>query len=228
MKFLDAIPFDIVIFAVISIALGLRLWRVLGKRMGTSDIGYARPASPVQHPPEPAPAPVPADPVATHDIPAPGTRVGQVLAQIGQSEPGFATERFLQGVEAAFRGIVSAYAAGDREKLRAALTQEAYETFTRAIQDREAAGETLHVKIVSLQSLAIQDALIDAPASGVSRGVIDVLIVSRQISQLNDKNAEPVVGTDSVTEFSDLWRFERIFGVQTGGASWRLAAARAA
>jgi len=228
MKFLDAIPYDIVIFAILSIVLGLRLWRVLGKRMGTSDVAYARPVAPVRKPADAAPAQQPAEPVATRDIPAQGTRVGQVLERIAQAEPGFSPDRFLQGVETSFRTIVAAFAAGDRDKLRSALTQTAYEVFDTALTAREGAGEVLNVRIVSVQSLTIQDAGIDDVTSGVTRGMVEVLIVSRQVSQLNGRDSEPLVGTDAVTEFSDLWRFERVFGARIGGASWRLAAARAA
>ena len=39
-------------------------------------------------------------------------------------------------------------------------------------------------------------------------------------------DALPVAGTDAVTEFSDLWTFERLLG--SPGSTWRLAAARSA
>ncbi|WP_264817962.1 Tim44/TimA family putative adaptor protein, partial [Acidomonas methanolica] len=178
-----------------------------------------------------------AEPVATHEIPAPGTRVGQVLATIATLEPGFVPERFLRGVETVFRSVVLAFATGDRDKLRATLTPGAFEAFVSALEARQAAGEVLQVEIVAVQSLAIQDAAIEMPGTGtqdtgprtdVKRGMIEVLIVSRQISLLRDRDAQPLVGTEAVTEFSDLWRFERVFGMQTGGASWRLAATRAA
>lgn len=55
---------------------------------------------------------------------------------------------------------------------------------------------------------------------------IDVRIVSDQISLVLNKEGQPVTGTDAVTEFSDLWTFERLLDVN--GSTWRLAAARSA
>ncbi|MCQ9155537.1 Tim44/TimA family putative adaptor protein [Acidomonas methanolica] len=240
MKFLDAIPYDIVVFALVSVLLGYRLWRVLGRRVGVSEAPAPR-VVPVARPEAVVAVPT-AEPVATHEIPAPGTRVGQVLATIATMEPGFVPERFLRGVETVFRSVVLAFATGDRDKLRATLTPGAFEAFVSALEARQAAGEVLQVEIVAVQSLAIQDAAIETPGTGpqdtgpqdtgpridMKRGMIEVLIVSRQISLLRDRDAQPLVGTEAVTEFSDLWRFERVFGMQTGGASWRLAATRAA
>jgi len=229
MSVLSHIPYDIVIFAIISILLALRLRSVLGRRMGVQEMAAVRNvASPRAVQPRTDVAPKVEEPGAALDIPAPATRVGGILGRMALVEPGFSPEKFLRGVETSFRNVVTAFAMGDREKLRAALTPDAYAGFAAAIDAREAAGEVQRTEIVAIQSLAIQDADVAEPAQGVTRGLIDVLIVSRQISLLNDRDSQPLVGTESVTEFSDLWRFERVFGAQTGGASWRLAAARAA
>ena len=55
---------------------------------------------------------------------------------------------------------------------------------------------------------------------------ITVRFVSDQVNITLDHAGLPVVGTDAVTEITDLWTFERVLG--TADPSWRLAAARSA
>ena len=62
----------------------------------------------------------------------------------------------------------------------------------------------------------------------MNRALIEVKFISDQINVTMGKDNNPVVGTESVTEFVDFWTFERLLGVNTQGASWRLKSARSA
>ena len=217
-------PVDIVIFALIAAFLALRLRSVLGKKVGFQIASMPPPAQQAPAGPvidgkaEPAPD-------TRLDIPGPNTRVGSILAQVAQKESGFVPQQFMTGVEGAFRQVVEAYATGNRNVLRERLTPDAYTAFDAAITAREQADETQKSAIRGIDSLAIEDVrLADGPAGTAAS--IDVRIVSDQISLLLDKDGKPVTGTDAVTEFSDLWTFEKLLGV--AGSSWRLAAARSA
>ena len=55
---------------------------------------------------------------------------------------------------------------------------------------------------------------------------ITVRFVSDQISLTQDKDGHPVVGTDAVTEITDIWTFER--NLSTPDPVWRLVSARSA
>lgn len=216
--------FDIVVFAVIAAFLALRLRSVLGKKVGFHISPAPTPA------PQPAAGPViegRAESVSspTFDIPSPATRVGALLGQIGQKDPAFTPQQFLTGVEGAFRQILGAYATGNRVVLKERLAPEAYAAFDAAIAARETAGETQKTDIRGIDSIAIQDVRLTAGSAGTA-AVIDVRIVSDQISLVTDRDDRPVTGTDAVTEFSDLWTFEKLLGM--GGATWRLSAARSA
>lgn len=57
---------------------------------------------------------------------------------------------------------------------------------------------------------------------------IEVRIVSDQVSLTVDSSGQPVSGVDAMTEFSDLWTFERLLGVNAPGTVWRLGASRSA
>ncbi|GBQ92540.1 Tim44/TimA family putative adaptor protein [Asaia krungthepensis] len=227
MSVLSNIPYDIVIFALLTLVLVWRLRAVLGRRVDVEgqNLGPV-PVAVRQAKPEPA-QPVAEEPSAKFDIPQPATRVGQVLAEIANAQPGFKPDIFLQNAQKAFREVVTAFAMGDRAKLRTYLTPGAFAGFDAAITEREAAQQQQRTEIVGLNTLAIIDAFFTR-FEGHEKARIDVQIVSRQISILNDQGGQPLVGTESVTEFSDLWQFESEAAQGQAPSSWHLAAARAA
>ncbi|MCQ8240426.1 Tim44/TimA family putative adaptor protein [Rhizosaccharibacter radicis] len=224
-------PVDIVLFGLIALFLVLRLRSILGKRTGLE-----RPAV------MPGPRPVPVGPVVdtraepvppptAHEIPEPSSAVGQVLNRIRDHERGFDPAEFLRGAEAAFRRIVTAYAAGDRATLRDSLTPEAFSAFDGAIAAREAEGQTQRSEIRSINQAQLLDATLveGGEPGGRWRASIDVRFVSDQISLLLGRDGQPVSGADAVTELADLWTFERLLGAPKGTEpGWRLAAARSA
>lgn len=164
-----------------------------------------------------------------YEIPAPATRVGTVLGDITVLVPGFSPQSFLKEAEASFRQVVPAFAAGDTAVIEKALTPEALEVFTNAIKARSEAGETQRSDLRGVESLSILDATFaNAPdANGEGRKArIEVRIVSRQVNLLTDRAGEPVLGTEAVTEFHDLWLFER--GEGRAADRWRVAATRPA
>lgn len=222
---LDHFPVDLVLLALVAAFLALRLRSVLGKR-----VGIQPPTMPMPPRAEVAPRAVeskvePTGPAVEYDVPAPGTRVGQLLADIHQQDATFTPQQFLMSVQAVFTQIVGAYALGSRDVLKTYLTPAVYASFDAAITAREAAGHKQRTDIQALRSLAIEDVRLTQLDVGVGAAV-DVRIVSDQISLVEDQDGQPVTGTDAVTEFSDLWTLERLLGVS--GSGWRLAAARSA
>ncbi len=128
---------------------------------------------------------------------------------------------FQRGAEQAFRMIVTAFAAGDRGTLRNLLADETYSAFDQAITAREAAGHVQISEIRSIQSTRIEDAELKG-----STATITIRIVSDQVNLTNDRNGNPVTGTEAVTEITDLWSFERDLSQQD--PTWRLVSARSA
>lgn len=219
-------PFDLVLFGLIAAFLALRLRGILGTRVGVEPAPPAAPAQPRPSPVIEGRTEAPAA-LTDYDVPGPETRVGQVLAAIAAQERDFLPAQFLRGVDVSFRQVVQAFAAGDRTMLRERLTADAFNAFDAAIQSREQAGETQKSEVRAVASLAIVDAALDQ-SGGAPQARIDVRIVSDQISLTLDKDGHPIAGIDAVTEFSDLWTFERLLGVSMAGAAWRLAASRSA
>jgi predicted lipid-binding transport protein (Tim44 family) len=214
-------PVDLVIFAMIAGFLVLRLRSILGKRTGFE--GAPAPAlRPVQKPGAPvingqAEAMAP----GARALPDPTGPVGRTLAGMQAADRRFDAAQFLAGAEHAFRMIVAAFAAGDRNRLRPLLSSETYAAFDRFIAAREAAGETQRTEIREIEEAAITDATLAGSAASIV-----VRFVTRQVNLTTDKAGHPIAGTDAVTEIVDVWTFERLLG--QSDMTWRLAAARSA
>ena len=228
-------PLDLVLFGMIAAFLVLRLRSILGRRTG-----FERP--PEQHVPlQPGPAgrvvpdgPVPdgqvidgvAEPVAPAAPAPPAARSGLAGrpgagAHAPRRRRASSPSHFLTGAEAAFRIIVTAFAAGDRATLRPLLSDDTYRAFEAAITARETAGETQRTEI-----RAIQAATIEAADLRGSMADITVRFVSDQVNVTLGRDGKPVAGADAVTEITDLWTFER--DLTSADPTWRLVAARSA
>lgn len=219
------LPVDLILFALVAAFLVLRLRSVLGRRVGI----------------QPLPMPMPPQAEARGKVidgkaeaaeqkvecivPAPATRVGQVLEAVRAQDPSFVPQQFLTGAQSVFTQVVTAFAAGDKATLETRLTPAVYDSFVAAIAAREAAGEKQRTEIKAIRSLAIEDVHLTPLAVGTGAS-IEVRIVSDQISLVTGADGQPVSGMDAVTEFSDLWTFERLLGV--ADSKWRLASARSA
>jgi predicted lipid-binding transport protein (Tim44 family) len=208
---------------MIAAFLVLRLRSILGRRTG-----FERPT---ELRPQPRPTefrgetieghaePVPAGPVRA--VPDPGSPTGQTLQQMSEIDRNFDAGHFLSGAEAAFRMIVTAYATGKRDLLHNLLSDEMYRAFETAISAREAASQVQQSEIKEISQASIDEAGLRA-----SLATITVRFVSDQISVTNGPDGLPVAGAEAVTEFTDLWTFERDLAV--ADPTWRLVAARSA
>ncbi len=217
-------PVELILFGMIAAFLVLRLRSILGRRQG-----FERP--PIDPAVRPGVVPniraggrvIDVEPVppATREQPDPASPAGAALARMRHSEPSFDPVRFLAGAETAFRLIVTAFAAGNRDELRHLLSDEMYSAFDGAITAREQAGETQRTEIQDIHSAAIETAELLG-----SKAAITVRFASDQISVTNGRDGLPVAGADAVTEINDLWTFERQLG--SSDPTWRLVAARSA
>lgn len=211
-------PIDLVLFAMIAGFLVLRLRSILGRRTG-----FERPTRPYQpQGVEQAPASdALAEPVAASNrpIPDPASPVGQTIAQMQRIDRLFDPARFLDGAEQAFRMIVEAFAAGNREPLRSLLSEEMERAFSGVIDTREQAGQRQRTEIRAIPSATIEDASLRE-----TTGSLTVRFVSDQVSLTTDQSGQIVSGAEAVTEITDIWTFER--DLTQRDPTWRLVAAR--
>lgn len=223
-------PIDIIIFALLAGFLILRLRSVLGKKTGFEQKERSAP-SPQPKGAVSALASNISQPVAPMQsqvefvIPAQNTQVGQALIKTAQLDPTFVTQKFLEGAEIVFRKILIAFANEDLQTLKAMLMTDAYSAFEGAILARRNLQETQKIEIKTIHSVEITKAQV-TEGNPVNSATIEVKFVSDQVNCTFNKDKNPVMGTESITEFIDFWIFERMLGVNNQGVSWRLKSAR--
>jgi predicted lipid-binding transport protein (Tim44 family) len=211
---------DIILFAMVAVFLGLRLRSVLGRRTGHEQ-------SPPDFAARPGPNPNNVIDIAKRrrdtepviiDADQPATIGG--LAEIQRADPNFTPEAFLQGAEAAFEMIVSAFAKGDQNSLRPLLSDEVYENFSHAIEARRTASETSQSELLRIISADIQDSRVEGRVATIS-----VRFVSEQMIVIKNAEGAVIEGNSSrATKIIDLWSFSR--DTRATNPNWLLVATR--
>jgi len=211
--------FDIILFAMVAGFLILRLRSVLGRRTGQE----RRRNNPFLRQPEPTGdkvvplGPRVAVPPPTATAP-PGDAVAAGLAAIHNADPEFDPAHFVEGARVAFEMIVAAFAAGDKAKLRPLLSDEVYRPFSAAIDEREAAKETLETRILGMKQLDIIEAQLAGRWARVT-----LKIVSDQINVIRAHDGSIVDGDpEHPIEKTDFWTFAR--DTRSTDPNWALVA----
>lgn len=215
---------DILFFAMVAAFIAFRLRNVLGRRTGHE----RRRTDGWSSNPRPSSDNVVALP--DRSTPADAERAfagmadGDVktgLTQIRLADPHFDLKQFLDGASKAFEMIVECYAAGDKGSLQPLLAADVFAGFSQAIDDRQAAGQTLDTQVISVRSA-------DVVAAGMrdTFARISIKFTSEQVNVVRDAAGEVVEGDASVAEeVIDIWTFER--DTRTDDPNWLLVETRA-
>jgi predicted lipid-binding transport protein (Tim44 family) len=216
--------FDIILFAMVAAFLVLRLRSVLGRRTGNErrrDL-YVRGSTPTATD-KAGPNNIVAlnrrpTAAALSSAPPPANTVAGGVAQITAADPDFETAGFLDGARAAFELIVEAFAKGDKAALRPLLSDDTYQPFSTAIDEREAASETLETRIEKLKDIDIVEAGVDGRTARVT-----VRLVTDQINVLRAHDGSVVDGDpQNLIEKTDFWTFTR--DTRSNDPNWLLVA----
>lgn len=241
------IVLEILFFAIVAAFLGWRLYSVLGRRtghekrfdpFGQSDAPTSLPdrdgaRDNVRRLPEPAGRPAPDR--SAHD--RPGDRnaererrkietaiagvagdVRRGLDEIRAVDAKFDPVDFLAGGRVAFEMILTAFAKGDAKALRPLLSDQVYENFAGAIEERNRNRQRLDTTLVGILSADIVDAEL---AKDTNEARVSVKFVSQQISVTKDQEGRIVDGDPSeVANITDIWTFQR--SVKSRDPNWVL------
>ncbi len=233
---------DIILFAAVAAFFILRLRGVLGKRTGHEEpppgrdaFGKRRKAEAeddkVISLPDRAGRPdaevtdAAADEEFAEETPARAARAGAPaanleagLAQVRKADESFKDEEFLDGASACFEMVINAFAAGDAKALRPLLSNDVYDDFAGAIEERGKAGQTLETTLVGINEAEIAGADLQGRTA-----FITIKFVSEQVNVLRDKDGETVEGDPNhVTKITDLWTFAR--NTNSRDPNWTLVA----
>lgn len=146
----------------------------------------------------------------------PGTALNKSLRAIRDAAPVFNPREFTNGAMMAYEMIVMAFADGDRKTLKNLLSKDVYEGFAAALDEREAAGETVQTNFVGIEKMEIVGAdLKDNQAQ------ITVSVLSQLISATRGKDGTVVDGDpEEIAEVRDEWTFAR--DVRERNPNWKL------
>lgn len=225
----------ILVLAVLTVLILLKLRSVLGQRTGRERPPYdpysagdpvrnAAPDGKVVALPTRAAAepPRPAEPVEPADryggFAPPGSAVARGLDAIAAADKSFDIRQFVAGARAAYEMIVTAYAAGDRRSLKNLLEREVYDGFDAVIREREARGETVETRFVSIDASDIINAQLRGKMAHLT-----LRFVSHLVQATRNRNGNVIDGSsDSVTSVTDIWTFTR--EVSSRDPNWKLVA----
>jgi len=127
------------------------------------------------------------------------------LKSVVEVDPTFSPKSFLEGAKQAYEMIVTAFAEGDRQTLKNLLDKPIYDSFQRAIAEREGEGKTVDFTFVGLPRIAIVDAEFDKKDVNVT-----VDFHAEVVSATRDKDGNLVEGNaDQVQTIADEWTFSR-------------------
>ena len=208
--------FYVVLLAMVAGFLAMRLYSVLGKRTGheqplpraaeerPATLSVPRSVSPVAEVRE----------IANRNI---EPRAEPGLRSIVAGEPGFDVGQFLEGAQAAYRMVLEAFWTGDEATLAELAEDDVRAAFVEAIAARNAAGEVLDNRLVTIERAVIADASVTGRDARITvRFDADIAAVTR------DGEGTVIAGsmTDAV-ETHDVWTFART--LKSNDPNWKLA-----
>ena len=196
----------IVILALVALFIGLRLYSVLGERTGHEQQPILRPAESEARAEPRVDRPAATQPSTTDSaelafIPTAGPGVRAILA----ADPTFDVARFLEGAKSAYRLILESFWKGELDTLRLHVDDHVFETFSAAVEQRNADGLKVDNRLVAIDQAVISEAALDRQSATVTvRFEADIAAVTRNSA------GEVVAGSLSdAVQIRDLWTFRR-------------------
>lgn len=211
---------QLIVLGGIAVFLILKLRAVLGSREG-----FEKPPVPT----EVAPATVTRrnfevieggpDPDITDHAPA-DSSTAKALAQMKQAEPGFGVGDFLKGARSAYEMILTAFDAGEIDRIRAFLAPEVAQAFDEASAHRRGQGLSVQTTIVGIRELTLAEASYDA---STRRAEVSVRFLAELTRVVKDSAGAVVEGSPSeIRKQRDTWTFGRTMG--SPDPNWQLVA----
>ena len=127
------------------------------------------------------------------------------LRSLIAADPGFDTNRFLDGAQGAYRMILEALWRGDVAALTPYVGDDVRAAFAASIAEREAAGHTLDNRLIAIERAAIENAEVVRKVA-----TIDVRFDAFIAAVTRDSDGNVVAGSMSdAVPARNLWTFRR-------------------
>jgi predicted lipid-binding transport protein (Tim44 family) len=211
---------QLIVLGAIAVFLILKLRSVLGTRDG-----FEKP---------PVPAEVPTAPVARRsfevieggpdrditDFAAEGSATAKALVQMKQAEPAFVVGEFLKGARSAYEMILTAFDAGEIDRIRALLSPDVAQAFDAAAAERKARGLSVQTTVIGIRDLSLENVTFDA---ATRRAEVTVRYKAELTRVVKDDAGKVIDGSPTeIRRQGDSWTFARVMGAPD--PNWQLAA----
>lgn len=208
---------ETVLFAMVTVFLGLRLYAVLGKRTGHEQTMR----TPAEEPAVTAPGPVQGDVRDTGPARIAGTAAFDQSAATGiraiaAADGKFNPAEFVEGAKSAYAMILSDFWKGDVDGLAPFVSASVRDSFADAVAARAEAGEVIDNRLVRIETAAITAAALEGRVARISvRFDADIAAITR------DTEGNVIAGSLSdAVETHDVWTFER--EIRSADPNWIL------
>lgn len=135
----------------------------------------------------------------------PGSTLSSGLEALRKAQPELNIRHFLDGAKSAHEMILIAFSKGDKKSLKQLLSQSVYDSFEKAIDSDNAAGNTKIFKFVGIKSAKLYSVEVEKKTMALG-----VKFESEIISATLNHNKEVVSGDQkSVSTLKESWIFER-------------------
>lgn len=218
----DSQVLGILLLAMVAGIILFRLYTVLGRRTGNEREPQDRfrrvqAGTPQTTAPDKAPALSDRSAAASRHADEPDA-LAQALANIKRADGQFEAEHFLEGAREAYRRIVTAFAAHDRETLRSLLSEEVYGAFDTEMHGHEARNETVNYALVGLSDVRMLHAELKGRTAEIT-----VRFAAQFVSSTTDPTGTVVEGdAKAIRDVVDIWTFNR--DMRSSDPNWTLVA----
>jgi predicted lipid-binding transport protein (Tim44 family) len=200
---------ELVIFAALAAVVLFQLYAVLGRRVGRQPEDAAEPEAERLHAPDEPESPRAED--VLEDAPLTG------VAAVRARDPSFDVRQFLQGARAAYEMVVRGFAEGDRETLQNLTSPSVYQTFDKAIHQRDTEGRSEKVEF-------LQPPRADLESAEMIGNLAQVKV--RFLAEVRARSKGPEGEAVDDRRTAEVWTFER--AVDSPDPNWALARVEAA
>lgn len=217
---------QLLFFAGLAVFLGVRLYMLLGKPSGRTHEDHVREererAAAAGRAPRPAGPAAPTGADLSADVPVYTGPAAAGLTAIAAADGGFDQNGFVSGAREAYKMIVTAYAAADKDTLGPLLSEKVMTAWGASIEGRADKGLTMTTEIDRLKSAEIVEASLND-----NRARVKVAFSAEIASETRDADGTIVEGDlTTLKTVDEIWSFER--DVTSPNPNWYLAGVRTA
>lgn len=214
-------PVDLIVLAAIAVFVLLRLYGVLGQKMGHDqntprDSTFDSNSKVI----ELTPRELDITPVEEEEADEleealdDGIKAG--IEAIRKDDNGFRVKDFIGGAIAAFEMVLEGFAKDDRDVLKSLLSKEIYSDFVAELKKRKTQDEYVETTLVSVLEAEVKEIELKD-----RKAMITVTFVSEQIQAERTKDGETVKdSTSSIEQVEDTWTFKR--DLRSSNPNWTI------